>query len=131
MRRLIPLSVCIYTVVGGLKATFTSSYLHTVIIYVTVCLFAFKFYASDLYPVGSISKVWDNLNIMAEGLPVAGTPSLLCLPLNVSPLPLCVSCWPMTPCWSPAVLHHSLCIIASLYHRVQCVVRAAVWSEQE
>ncbi|EIE23218.1 urea active transporter [Coccomyxa subellipsoidea C-169] len=69
---LIPLSVCIYTVVGGLKATFTSSYLHTVIIYVTVCLFAFKFYASDLYPVGSISKVWDNLNIMAEGLPVPG-----------------------------------------------------------
>ena len=28
--RLIPLSVVIYTVAGGLKATFTSSYLHTV-----------------------------------------------------------------------------------------------------
>ena len=28
--RLIPFSVCIYTVAGGLKATFTSSYLHTV-----------------------------------------------------------------------------------------------------
>ena len=27
---LIPLSVVIYTVAGGLKATFTSSYLHTV-----------------------------------------------------------------------------------------------------
>ena len=30
LRRLIPLSVVIYTVAGGLKATFTSSYLHTV-----------------------------------------------------------------------------------------------------
>lgn len=40
--RLIPLSVCVYTVVGGLKATFTSSYLHTAIIYVTMMLFAFK-----------------------------------------------------------------------------------------
>lgn len=28
--RLIPFSVVIYTVAGGLKATFTSSYLHTV-----------------------------------------------------------------------------------------------------
>lgn len=74
MRSLIPLSVCIYTVFGGLKATFTSSYLHTVIIYVTVCLFAFKFYASGIYPVGSIGQVWDNLQLMAENLPVAGMP---------------------------------------------------------
>ena len=73
VRRLIPLSVCVYTVFGGLKATFTSSYLHTIIIYVTVCLFAFKFYASNIYPVGSIGQVWDNLQIMAEGLPVAGS----------------------------------------------------------
>jgi Na+/proline symporter len=74
--RLIPLSVCIYTVVGGLKATFTSSYLHTVIIFVTMLLFAFKVYASDLYPVGSVRKVWENLNIMAEGVPVAGARTL-------------------------------------------------------
>lgn len=70
--RLIPLSVCIYTVVGGLKATFTSSYLHTVIIFVTMLLFIFKVYASNLYPVGSIRAVWDNLQIMAAGAPVAG-----------------------------------------------------------
>ncbi|CAL8465288.1 g4823 [Coccomyxa elongata] len=69
---LIPLSVCVYTVVGGLKATFTSSYLHTAIIYVTMMLFAFKVYSSDLFPVGSISKVWDNLTIMGDQLPVAG-----------------------------------------------------------
>lgn len=71
---LIPISVCIYTVVGGLKATFTSSYLHTVIIFVTMMIFAFKVYASDLYPVGSVKAVWDNLQIMAEGVPVAGEP---------------------------------------------------------
>lgn len=67
--------MCIYTVVGGLKATFTSSYLHTAIIYVTMMLFAFKCYASDLFPVGSISRVWDNLQIMADNVPVAGEQS--------------------------------------------------------
>ena len=41
---LIPLSVVIYTVAGGLKATFTSSYLHTVrlpflLLPVTGCLY--------------------------------------------------------------------------------------------
>jgi Na+/proline symporter len=39
---LVPLGVVIYTVIGGLKATFTSSYLHTVIIFVTLNLFVFK-----------------------------------------------------------------------------------------
>lgn len=33
---LLPLGVIIYTFGGGLKATFTSSYLHTVIIFITV-----------------------------------------------------------------------------------------------
>ena len=35
LSRLIPFSVVIYTVAGGLKATFTSSYLHTVRVPVT------------------------------------------------------------------------------------------------
>jgi Na+/pantothenate symporter len=41
---LIPLSVVIYTVVGGLKATFTSSYLHTVSLFrhTVLCLRARK-----------------------------------------------------------------------------------------
>ena len=53
---LIPISVCVYTTTGGLKATFLSSYIHTVIIYVALCIFAFTVYAtgSDL---GSPSKV--------------------------------------------------------------------------
>ena len=39
---LVPVSVVTYTVIGGLKATFTSSYLHTVIIFITLNLFVFK-----------------------------------------------------------------------------------------
>lgn len=42
---LIPLSVCIYTASGGLKATFLSSYIHTVFIYVALCIFTFTVYA--------------------------------------------------------------------------------------
>lgn len=57
---LIPISVCVYTTTGGLKATFLSSYIHTVIIYVALCIFAFTVYAtgSDL---GSPSKVSNTL----------------------------------------------------------------------
>lgn len=53
---LIPISVCVYTASGGLKATFLSSYIHTVIIYVALCIFSFTVYAtgSDL---GSPAKV--------------------------------------------------------------------------
>eukprot|EP00250_Pteridium_aquilinum_P011531 c20130_g1_i1 orf=235-2172(+) len=69
---LVPLSVVTYTVIGGLKATFTSSYLHTVIIYITLNLFVFKVYASDAYPVGSIRRVWENLGTYARAAPVSG-----------------------------------------------------------
>ena len=47
-----------------------------VIIYITMLLFAFKVYTSGLYPIGSIEKVWNNLNRMAEpdAVPVSGMP---------------------------------------------------------
>lgn len=38
---IIPFSVIIYTVTGGLKATFFSSYLHSVVIFVTLNIFCF------------------------------------------------------------------------------------------
>ncbi|CAL5222256.1 g4593 [Coccomyxa viridis] len=69
---LIPFSVVIYTVAGGLKATFTSSYLHTVIIFIGMLWFTFKVYASTEYPIGSVSAVWNNLNTVAAASPVAG-----------------------------------------------------------
>ena len=47
-----------------------------VIIYITMLLFAFKVYTSGLFPIGSIEKMWNNLNRMAEpdAVPVAGMP---------------------------------------------------------
>ncbi|KAI5081162.1 hypothetical protein GOP47_0004345 [Adiantum capillus-veneris] len=69
---LVPLTITIYTVMGGLKATFTSSYLHTVVIFVTLNLFIFKVYSSDIYPLGSIGKVWRNLTTYGNYVPVDG-----------------------------------------------------------
>lgn len=69
---LVPFSVVTYTVMGGLKATFISSYLHTVIIFITLNLFVFKVYSSSVYPLGSIGKVWRNLGTYANFVPVEG-----------------------------------------------------------
>ncbi len=55
---LIPIGIILYTVAGGLKATFLSSYIHTVIIYVVLCLFAFLVYSpSSVEQLGSPGKV--------------------------------------------------------------------------
>ena len=35
-------------------------------------VFVSQVYSSDLFPVGSISRVWDNLTLMGDQLPVAG-----------------------------------------------------------
>jgi Na+/proline symporter len=71
---LIPVGIIAYTVTGGLKATFISSYIHTVIIYVVLCIFAFLVYApsnvSDA--IGSPGKVYDNLAKLSALFPVSG-----------------------------------------------------------
>ena len=47
-----------YTATGGLKATFTTSYVHTVIIYIALALFTLTVYAgSKDLGLGSIGKV--------------------------------------------------------------------------
>ncbi|KAJ7569943.1 hypothetical protein O6H91_01G101200 [Diphasiastrum complanatum] len=69
---LLSVSVVVYTVTGGLKATFISSYLHTIVIFVTLNVFAFKVFASNTKPIGSMSKVWDNLQKYAAAVPVQG-----------------------------------------------------------
>lgn len=62
---LIPLLSCwIYTMHGGLKATFFASYVHTTVIFFMLIVFTFTVYASagDDYDVyGSPSKVYDSL----------------------------------------------------------------------
>lgn len=47
---------CADTAIGGLKATFLSSYIHTVYIYVVLCIFSVMVYATSP-DLGSPSKV--------------------------------------------------------------------------
>jgi len=68
---LLPVGVVIYTMFGGIKATFLTDYAHTVVIIVVLLTFAFRAYATD--PIlGSPAKVWDLLQKAAEAHPVSG-----------------------------------------------------------
>ncbi len=62
---LIPVGVIMYTAHGGLKATFMSTYLHTVVVFIALCLFAFEIYATPSTGLGSPSVVWDHLTDIA------------------------------------------------------------------
>jgi urea-proton symporter len=68
---LIPLGVIIYTVAGGLKATFIASYFNTAVILIALCIFMFQVYvvSPDL---GSPGKVWENLMMVIKIEPVVG-----------------------------------------------------------
>lgn len=68
---LLPLGVVIYTLFGGIRATFLTDYVHTVIILVIVFLFAFATYATNEY-LGSPGAVWDRLTELAKTRPVEG-----------------------------------------------------------
>ncbi|KAK6437048.1 urea active transporter [Oleoguttula sp. CCFEE 5521] len=68
---LLPVGVVLYTMFGGIKATFLTDYVHTVMILIIIFLFAFTTYAtSDV--LGSPSVVYDLLVSAAERHPVAG-----------------------------------------------------------
>lgn len=57
---ILPLGVIAYTVFGGIKATFLTDYIHTVVILVVIFIFAFTTYATS--PVlGSPKKVFELL----------------------------------------------------------------------
>lgn len=66
---LIPLGVILYTLAGGLKATFVASYFNTAIILVSLIIFIFQVYvlSGDL---GSPGEVWDRLQAVSKILPV-------------------------------------------------------------
>lgn len=68
---LLPVGVVLYTLFGGIKATFLTDYAHTVVILVILLMFAFTAYATDPY-LGSPSKVWDLLHEAAQRHPVEG-----------------------------------------------------------
>jgi len=68
---LLPIGVVLYTMFGGIKATFLTDYAHTVVIMVILLMFAFTTYGtSDI--LGSPSKVFDLLVSAAKDHPVPG-----------------------------------------------------------
>lgn len=68
---LLPLGVVIYTMFGGIKATFLTDYVHTVILLVIILTFAFTTYATG-DRLGSPRAVYDALNELSSHSPVEG-----------------------------------------------------------
>lgn len=68
---LLPLGVVLYTLVGGLKATFLTDWIHTFILLIIIIVFAFTAYASSAL-LGSPSAVYDALVSAAASHPVEG-----------------------------------------------------------
>ncbi|ODQ53354.1 Na+/solute symporter [Saitoella complicata NRRL Y-17804] len=68
---LLPVGVIIYTVFGGIKATFLTDYAHTLVILIIIIIFTLTTYVtSDL--IGSPEKMYELLVEAAERHPVAG-----------------------------------------------------------
>ncbi|PNS21632.1 hypothetical protein CAC42_991 [Sphaceloma murrayae] len=68
---LLPVGVVLYTVFGGIKATFLTDYVHTVVILVILFIFSFATYATNSI-LGSPGRVWDALKAASERHPVEG-----------------------------------------------------------
>ncbi|RLL99741.1 hypothetical protein CFD26_108090 [Aspergillus turcosus] len=68
---LLPIGVVLYTIFGGIKATFITDYMHTVVIIVVIFIFAFSAYATNA-ELGSPGKVYDALVAASELHPVEG-----------------------------------------------------------
>ena len=66
---LIPVGVMVYTLVGGLKATFVADYMHTVIIYIVILTFvAMVFFISPV--TGGVEGMYEKLAAAADLNPV-------------------------------------------------------------
>jgi urea-proton symporter len=68
---LLPLGVIIYTMFGGIKATFLTDYVHTVMLLIIILIFAFTTYATST-TLGSPGAVFDLLVKAAAQHPVDG-----------------------------------------------------------
>ncbi|KAI9744531.1 MAG: hypothetical protein M1818_002060 [Claussenomyces sp. TS43310] len=68
---LLPLGVMIYTVCGGIKATFLTDYVHTLMLLIIIIIFALTTYSSSAV-LGSPSAVFDLLVKAAADHPVSG-----------------------------------------------------------
>jgi Na+/proline symporter len=68
---LLPIGVVMYTLFGGIKATFLTDYIHTFTILIIIFIFAFTAYGTS--PIlGSPGAVWELLQKAAVEHPVAG-----------------------------------------------------------
>ena len=68
---LLPLGVTMYTLIGGLKATLLTDYIHTLMMLIIIIMFAFTVYTtSDL--LGSPAKVYELLMEAGKAHPVEG-----------------------------------------------------------
>ncbi len=67
----VPIAVAAYVLQGGLRSTFVADYLHTVILFVAIFIFAFTLYTADDY-AGSTGRVYDLLVEAGNKTPLAG-----------------------------------------------------------
>lgn len=68
---LLPLGVIVYTMFGGIKATFLTDYVHTFMLLVIIIIFAFSTYATNSI-IGSPGAVYDALVAATARHPVEG-----------------------------------------------------------
>ncbi|KAL8750698.1 MAG: hypothetical protein Q9184_006334 [Pyrenodesmia sp. 2 TL-2023] len=68
---LLPVGVVLYTIAGGIKATFLTDYVHTVVILIIIMIFAFTAYTTN-ENLGSPSRVYDLLTQATKVHPVEG-----------------------------------------------------------
>ena len=68
---LLPLGVVVYTLFGGIKATFLTDYAHTVVIVVIMLVFGFNAFATS-DKLGSAGAVWEIVTKLAETQPREG-----------------------------------------------------------
>ncbi|KAH8658413.1 urea transporter [Xylariales sp. PMI_506] len=68
---IIPIAVAAYVIQGGLRSTFVADYIHTVILFVAIFIFAFTLYTTDAY-VGSPARFYELLTEAAQATPLSG-----------------------------------------------------------
>lgn len=68
---LFPIGVIVYTLLGGIKATFLTDWTHTVVIYTLMLAFAFSCYLTNA-DVGSPGRLWELLNLASENREIIG-----------------------------------------------------------
>ncbi|KAI9741291.1 MAG: hypothetical protein M1834_003008 [Cirrosporium novae-zelandiae] len=73
MNYLIPVGVVVYSLLGGLKSTILSDYVHTIVIFIILLISMFKVMTPGVVPVlGNPGKLWDLLQNAAVESPCYG-----------------------------------------------------------